>query len=557
VLEGLVADKVLLAEANRMGLLVTDEELRREILKLPVFQQGGEFIGQEDYARILRQNGYQVDSFESDMRKQLLTLKVRTVLSDNLYVPESDILRSYKDQVEQAKIRYLVVDASTLASSIQLEPGEVEEYFDKVREDFRVPERRVVDYLLIDRRSLENTVEVGETEVEAFYQENVDEFTREEQVQARHILLQTTTARSAEEARSQLEAVRRRIEAGEDFAAIAAEVSEDPGSKTRGGDLGFFGREDMVKPFADAAFGAQPGTLVGPVQTDFGLHLIEVQSRQEGGTQPLAEVENQIRQRLAAERSAAVADSKARELADRIASENLSPESWAELAAGEEGVSFATTPAFGRDDSVPEIGRSTDFSVEAFERPPGDISAPVAIGRGWAVLSVRSVEPPRLPEIDEVRAQVEDKLQKEKQGDEAIRQLEAARAEIAAGQSFEQIAAAYELEPKESDLFGRAGPVISSGNNPLIGRAALELDVGDTGGPLRINEGALLFEVLERQHFDPVTFESEKESTLASLRTERFVEFLGSLVETRREELGVRYDPNLLQNLGLDGEPAG
>jgi hypothetical protein len=107
-----------------------------------------------------------------------------------------------------------------------------------------------------------------------------------EEVRARHILLRVDEERSAEQAREQLAAIRARLASGEDFASIAAEVSDDPGSAAQGGDLGFFGRGQMVPEFEEAAFSAQPGELVGPVETSFGLHLIEVIERRPGGVEP-------------------------------------------------------------------------------------------------------------------------------------------------------------------------------------------------------------------------------------------------------------------------------
>ncbi len=551
VLERLIADKILLAEADRIGLEITDGELRKEILSLPAFQEGdGGFVGADDYRDILRRAGYQVDAFENEVRTSLLTNKVKAVLSENLHVPAADVEKAYRDQVEKAKIRFVKLDSASLAPEIETSDPEIAEFFAANQEDFRIPERRVVDYLLIDRAEIQAGLEIGQDEVERYYNDRPDEFTTPEQVQVRHILVQINDTVGAEEARAKLDEARQRIERGEAFADLAAEVSDDPGSKDRGGDLGFFGRGDMVKPFEDAAFGAQPGTLVGPVRTDFGWHLIEVLSRRDGGTQSLAEAGDRIRQQLRSERGAATAESKAQALADRIGDEKLAPENWAELATEEVGVSLATTTPFGRDDFVPELGRSTAFSVEAFARAAGEVSEPIPVGRGWAILSVRSVEPPRLPELAEVRAEVEQALKDHKLQDEAIRRLQTAANEDAE-RTFDEIAERLGLEAEETALFGRDGVVGTLGVNRDLTAAALSLEAGERGAPVTLDDGAVLFEVTERERFDPIQFETEKDSTVANLKTQRLGELLDSLVAMRRQELDVTYDPGLVENLGL------
>ena len=376
VLNGLVADKILLLEAERMGLVVTDEELRHEILEFPAFQApDGGFIGAEEYDRILRRGGYTSDSFEDLMRTDLLTQKVRSVLAASVFVPDSDVEKTYRQRTEQARIRFLKLPWTSLNEDVSIAEDELVAYFEENRESFRIGERRVVEYLLVNRREIQDTLNVGAEQIQAYYDENPDEFNRREQIRARHILLQVSDDRTADQARSQLQEAKQRLAAGADFAALAAELSDDPGSKARGGDLGLFGRGDMVAPFEEAAFGAQPGEIVGPVETDFGFHLIEVLEKQPGGTVDLEEAEEGIRSRLLAERAQTATEEKAKQIVERLsdgASETLEA-----IAAEESGVAFVTTDPFGRDDNIPGIGRAGQFTVAAFGLEREEISEPV------------------------------------------------------------------------------------------------------------------------------------------------------------------------------------
>ena len=555
VLNRLVADRVLAEEGRRMGLAITDEELRNEILR----QFGGNFTGAEEYRRILRASGLTPKGFESSLRRDLLAEKTRTVLAANLYIPDEDVERAYRDRVERAKIRYVKLAAADLAAEVVVVPEELESFFADNLEEYRIPERRVVTYLSVDRQAIQVALEIGVEEVQAYYDENPGEFTRDEEVQARHILVSidptaTTDQEGRDRARSAIEDAKRRIETGTPFEVVAAEISEDPGSKNNGGDLGYFGRGAMVPPFENAAFGAELGTLVGPVETDFGFHLIEVLDKRAGGLQPLAEVEPLIRQRLASTRGAAATEGKARDLADRIAREGLAPPSWEQLAVEETAVSVETTPAFGRGDYVEGIGSATAFSSRAFDLPPGEVSEPLPVGGGWVILAVDSIEEPRYPELDEVRAEVEADAREERQLTMALARLEEAAASLGEGDTLDRLADELGLEAVESSLFGRTDAVGTLGRNPEISETALALEVGEIGAPVALADGAVLFEVLERERFDAIRFAEDKDSEQDALREQRLGELLTSLIQARREEMGVTYDPQLIANFELDGQ---
>jgi len=553
VIDSLVADKILLQEADRMGLRVTDEEVRQAILEYPAFQATpGGFVGEERYRQILRSSGYTVDSFEQMIRTGLLGQMVRDVLSANLFVPDLDVLASYKDQVEQAKIRFVQLPSSSMASEVTASAEEIAAYFDEHKEALRIPERRVVDYLLLDQNALQATIELADEELFDYYETNPEEFTQEEQVRARHILLQVGSDRTEQQAEEQMLAIRDRLANGEDFATLATELSDDPGSKTQGGDLGFFARGQMIAEFEEAAFAAEPGEVVGPVKTNFGYHLIQVEERRDAGRSSFADAQEQIRSRLLNQRAQDLAESTATDLAERIAREDLATqEALQQLADTETGVTFLTTPAFGREDNVPGIGRGTDFSVTAFELSQDEVSEPLQVAAGWVILRLAEVQEPRLPELDEVRDAVGSSVRQEKQMQLATKRMAEARQKLDEGGSLDEVAEELGLAVRESGQFGRGGSIAGLGSNPEVASAALALDVGGFAGPLTHQNQALLLEIVERQRFDPQEFETQREVAREGVRSERLNQLLASLVTQRREEMGVTYDEELLRNFEL------
>jgi peptidyl-prolyl cis-trans isomerase D len=561
VIESLIGDKLLMLEARRMGLEITDSELRREILRLPVFQTAsGGFVGEESYKSTLRANGLTADDFEEDVRRSLLTDRVRSVLSDSIYVSDQEVEASYREGVETAKIRYVHLTADPLALSGAEAPDSVviEAYYTEHAGDFQVPERRTVDYLLVDRAAIQAGLQIADSEIDTYYQEHPSEFRREEQVRARHILLQVNDQRTADAAVAELAAVRRRIEGGEDFAAVAEEVSEDPGSGPRGGDLGFFGRGQMVPQFEEAAFGAQPGELVGPITTSFGAHLIQVLERRPGGVEPLEDVRERIRVKLLGERARSAAESKAQALEARMRKEKIrDSKAMAALAEGDAGVQFQTSVAFGEADHVEGIGRSTAFTVAAYDLGEGEVSEPVKIARGWAILRVASIDAPRQAELDEVRDDVAAALAKQQANQQVTARLEEARGALTRGESLDDVASRLGVGVEESPSLTRGVPVGSLDRSSAIVTEALRLDEGAFGGPISTGDGAVLFEVIERGRFDPTVFAGEREETRSRLEAQRVNELMAELLSARRSALNIRYAPELVENFGLGGSTAG
>lgn len=553
VLNELIDQRLLWEEAKALGLEVTDTEVREAVLEMPVFQRDGRFVGWDEFEGTLRANRYTPDQFWDLVRSDLVTTKVRTVFAQNVYVSEQEVEEDVREQTETATIRFVQLGADAFTAGIEPDEGQIESWFAEHREDFELPERRAADYLLVSPQALRASLSVSDEEIADHYNSNIAEFTSTEQVGARHILLRTSAERDVAAARSELEELRERIEAGEDFAALAAEFSDDPGSRERGGDLGFFGRGQMVKPFEEAAFGATPGSLVGPVETGFGVHLIEVTGRRPGGQRPLAEARAEIEARLLGERANQLAESTARELTARLRREG-GLEAMDSVATEVEGVTRTSTELFAREDSLPGIGRSTPFHAAAFELDPGAVSDPVRVGGGWAVLAVTAVEEPRLPELSEVRDAAVEAWKSDRALQLAEQRLAEAADELGGGTSFEDVAESLGLEIQQTAAFNSRQPVGPLGRAPELAKAALALDAGEVGGPVRQGTSAILFEVTARSRYSPEDLTTRGDASREQLRQTKVEALLSAVLAKRREQTKVTYDTALLESLGVDAE---
>jgi peptidyl-prolyl cis-trans isomerase C len=160
-----------------------------------------------------------------------------------------------------------------------------------------------IEYL---KKEVTNKVEVSEEDIKAYYESHKDEFKTPEMVRSRHILIKTDPSASdndKKKAKEKADEILKKIKAGEDFAKLASDVSDDTGSKPKGGELGFFPKGRMVKPFEDAAFSLKPGEVSGIVETQFGYHIIKVEEKKEPGMEPFDTAKEKIKQKLLQERT--------------------------------------------------------------------------------------------------------------------------------------------------------------------------------------------------------------------------------------------------------------
>lgn len=557
-LDQLINRRILLMEARRIGLRSTDAEVSEAIVSYPAFQdENGAFIGVDRYKDVLRANRLTYDDFEASIREDVLLQKLNTIIAQTAYVSDAEVEKSYRDEAERAEIRYLQLPASQFAAEVTAAAADVEAYFAEHQSDYELPEQRVADYVLVDTVQLRREIEIPDEDLLAYYEANPDDFSREEQVLARHILLRVTPDRPADQAEQQLRDIRARIEAGEDFAALAKEFSDDESNAERGGSLGLFGRDRMVKPFSDAAFNAAVGELVGPVKTDFGYHLIEVQDHRPGGLQPFEQAKGVVRSRLVGERVEEIADAKIQDLAQRIESEALTTREQLQALAEEEGLELQETEPFGASDTVTGVGRAPDFTAAAFNLEVGEASEPVKLPRGWAILQLKEIREPRVPELAEVELEVRQAAEQEKRRGAAARRLEEMRAAVEAGTDAELLASELGLEFSEGGEFGRLGSITGLGANRKIIDTALALDAGQWGGPIESDLGAVLFEVTGRKAFDAAEFEKEKASARGRQEGERLNQLTASLIEERRRDLAPSYSAQVLAQFEIEPPDAG
>jgi peptidyl-prolyl cis-trans isomerase D len=546
-----VVQKILLTEARRLGLTVTDGELRDRILSFPNFKDDqGHFVGAQAYSQAIEGSLHvKVADFEAELRNELLQKKLNDALAANLYVGEDEIQQAYRNQVERAKIRYIQLPRASFSQQVTAPANEVAAYFQAHKAELSLPEQRDLAYLLVNGAQLASQVSPSDQELRSFYDAHKAEFTQQEQVQARHILVMVNDQRNDAQAAARIQEAKKKLDGGAPFAAVVKEYSDDTASKDKGGDVGFFGRKAMVKEFEDAAFSAQPGKVVGPVKSSFGYHLIEVTGKHPGGMQPFEAVRDQLHARVAAERTRQLTESRAKELATRLAANKPgNADALKALAAQNPGTTFGEAKV-GSTDPVPGLG--TALNATAFSLKKGDVSPAIQVPQGWVVFYVKDIVAPHTPELKEVEQRVQTALVNQKLQQMTTQKLEEARRQIAQGKTLDQVATELGVQVKETAEFGGQGAIPGIGYNPELTKAALALQNGQVGGPLADAQGAVLFQVTDHKGWDPKQYAANREQTRSTLLQQKVASVEGSLIEKRRRELNVTFNQQFLDQLGI------
>lgn len=297
LLEGLIDQKVLAVHARSHKIAVSDERLRDAIMAIPGLQRPDGSFDLERYRAYVSARGRNEAFFESELRRDVAMRELPEALSQSSIVPQAVLTRLGRILSEVREVGEISLRPEAFAEKVQPDEAQLRKYYDSRPEVFQLPESATVQYVLLDAEQLAARISVAESDVAAFYEQNRKRYSAPEERRARHILIRVAPDAAKSErdaAQARANALLARLKQGAGFDELAKTESQDPGSARSGGDLDFFTREMMTGAFADAAFSAERGVVVGPVDTEFGLHLIEVTDIRPGRIRSLSEVRDEI-----------------------------------------------------------------------------------------------------------------------------------------------------------------------------------------------------------------------------------------------------------------------
>jgi peptidyl-prolyl cis-trans isomerase D len=545
ILQQMIDEQAAVIEAERQGLLVSDDELAQRIFAIPGLQENGRFVGEERYELILRSQVPPLTkaAFEENLRRSLMIDKLRAALTDWMTVSDAEIQREFTLRNEKVKLQVVALTADSFRDQVAVNDADVAAFFETRKDQYRVGEQRKVKMLLFDRdQALAKTI-VPAGDVQRFYNDNLAQYQTPEQVRASHILL-NTAGKDEAEVRKQADGLLQQIKAGGDFAALASKFSEDEGSKVNGGDLDYFGRGRMVPEFEAAAFALEVGQTSELVKSQFGFHIIRVADKKPAVTRPLSEVQQQIEEQLKQQRADQQVTARATELAARI-----DDPSDLDTVAREAGLTTSESDFFGREDPVPGLGAAPQVAAAAFQLADGAVSASLPSPRGPVFVTVTGKRDPYVPMLDEVKDRVRDDLIRSRAAELSRQRAAAIAASLRSAPNFAAAAKAQGFEATETALIARQSPLPNIGVSSQVDEVAFSLPVGGVSEPIAIDTATVIVRVVERDSVTPEEIRQGRETFREEFLGERRARFFTAYLAKAKERMAIQINQPVITRM--------
>lgn len=535
-MQQLVEERLMVQQAEKLGLKVSQQELVNSIAQYDAFKINGQF-DRNRYLEVLNYQRITPEQFENTQRRQLLTQKVREQLQKGAAVSDEELKTAYHNENDKVNLNTVWLTPELVESKVKVTKDALTDFFKQNIEQFRIPEKVSLRYLQFDPARYEDQVAAfTDDELERYYRRNLDLFEIKEEVKAAHILLrlaedadQTTIDKRQKLAEDLL----KQLNEGADFAKLAKAYSDDKSNAADGGEIGVFGRGIMVKEFEDAAFALKPGQLSDVVRTPFGFHIIRVDEHVEAGVKPLVDAIVEVKNGLKIEKARQLAYEKA------IDAYNINRKTGDLNAAAENNdLGIKETGLFSRDDAIDGIGRVAEISAAAFTLKEGELARPVQTTQGVFLFTLKERQDSRLPELDEVKAAVEIAYRAEQAQTLAHELADKLLIEAKESNNLPAAAKKLKLSLEESGEFSRSfGSFIPRvGNSEELAEDSFKLAKETSVAP-KVYEIGNRFLVASLKSATTADFTSLDEAGLAQLRNRLLQEKQEKMVNDQLDQL--------------------
>jgi peptidyl-prolyl cis-trans isomerase D len=556
----LINEKAMVAEAHRMGLRTSDEELRDELQHgqlAATFFPEGKFVGQETYEDFVQRNGLTVPQFESLEKDYILIRKLQALVSATAFVSDAEVRDEFEHSNTKVKFEYAVITQADILKGLHPTDEELKAFYASHKASYNnsIPEKRQIKYAVIDSAKIAAATTVSELDLQSYYDQHRDEYRVPEQVKVRHILIKIPLPapgaqedpKAVADARAKAEDVLKQIKAGGDFAKLAEKYSDDPGSAKNGGELGWIGRGRTVPEFEKAAFSLPKGQTSDLVKSSYGFHIINVEDKQDAHLKLLAEVKSEIQEKVKQQKTARATESTANALLSAARTDGF------DKAAAAKGQSVVTTEFFSRSDALPGLGASPQFMDAVFNEPdkaPPDV---VQVPQGYVVFQLLAVRPPATPTFEEIRARVETEFKNQRASFLLQQKTQELSDRAKADHDLKKAAKELGASVKTSDFVAPDGQVPDIGALTGSASAIFSLQPGQISGPITANGNGAVAQLLEKQMPTDQEFAQKKDQIRQSLlegkQNEMFQLFVMNLRKDMEKSNRIKVNQEEMKNL--------
>ena len=462
VLEDFVNGEALATRADELGYRVSDRQVLDEMAQYPQLQVDGKF----DYAyalSVLKAQGRSVSQIENAFRRDVKLRELDKAISSSSFATAAEVKRFLELTRQQRELAWVTLSAAKYAAEATPDDAAVKAYYDAHKSQYMTPETVHLRYVELSLAALASKVSVDDTQLKAYYDDQKaktpERYVQPEQRRVSHILLQVADPKDDAAVKAKAEEILKRAQSGEDFAKLAKEFSQDPGSAEKGGDLGWADRKAYVGPFADAAFGMKEGEIKGPVKTQFGYHILKLD-----GIQPTAvKTFEQAKDELTAEYRQSEAERQFNDAQDQLADAALQNTSDIDVVARKAGLEVHDIPNFSRTDGGGDLGKAPAVLQAAFSQDvlDGRLSSIVELekGRGVVLSATDHVLPQQKP-LEAVRADVVAAWKKERGAELAGQAAAGAVKRLTAGEPWDSVAKSLGATPEAPKFVARSDQAV-------------------------------------------------------------------------------------------------
>jgi len=507
-LNQLIDNKLLVQESKRLKFRVSKKELADAISNFTAFQKAGMFDSRL-YRDILDRLRMTPEAFEEAQKNAMMIDKLRTLITSSAKISDQEALEWYNWVNASVNIDYVFFDPNQY-KDIHPSDEEIKTFFENHKENYKTDAMIKVRYLNFNPDAFRSEVALSDEEVREYYDENLETFKIPKTVEARHILLkvnQDADPETVKKTKDRALDILKLAKEGKDFAELAKQYSEGP-TRDKGGYLGKFKKEAMVKPFADMAFSLKAGEIGEPVRTQFGWHIIKVEKVNEASITSFDDAKKNIQKNLTDDMAKSLAYDEAETVSDdAIEEEDLIN------AAKERNMKILTTDFFSSKGPIKGIKDSSKFASVAFNLTDKEISNVQEFENGYYILQLADKIQPKIPVLDKVKEKVRLELIKEKQDEKAKADSETFLAALKSGKTMNTESKKFNLTPKTTGFFKRNGSIPEIGFERDIAEVAFQLTDKKQlpENVLKSSKGYYVIQFKDRKISDPENFSKEKE----------------------------------------------
>lgn len=521
MIQQMITDRALAYQASKLGFQISNQELAGAIRQMyPSLFPDGKFVGQEIYAAMLAQQNLTTDEFEANLKQGMLINRLREVAVEGSVVTPREIEQQFRKDNEQIKIEYVKLTQDKYKKEAEPTPADMETYFKTNAARYTIPEKRNLALLIDDQSTLAQSLTPTDAELMADYNQNINNFRMPERVHARHILFMTQGKPAADDAKikAQAEDVLKQLRAGADFATLAKKYSQDPGSASKGGDLGWVTRGQMVPEFEKVTFSLKPNQISDLVKTQYGYHIIQVLEHEQARVKPFAEVKDDLAKQWQTQQ----ANNKLQQFSDTAQTDLQKDPDHPEKVAADLGAQYVRFDGYSAGSTIPALGPSPDLDQVVSGLKKGEVSQPVEVSNTKLVVAeVLDVIPSRPATFDEVKNQVHDAMVANRLMNLVQQHAkELADAAKANGGDLAKAAKAMGLEVKTSTPFKQHDNIDGFGPASYVTDAFSKPD-GTVLNPIPMAEGTVVVKVVGHIAPDMSTFAAQRDSIRDQLKQDK------------------------------------